>query len=632
MLRRFTLAVLLLFFASTLLAYGVVESKRIPVRVVDSTTYASDVVQDGEETAPTSGTTGTPVLHFSDLISGPDTGLGDGLGSGAIVTVWGQHIGSSQGSSAIEYCDSASVCRAGHVYYWKNADGTLPSGPANLYESHGMQEIAFSIPDSALGVGNIRVRVGANTTSLPFIVRSGNIYHVSPSGSDSNPGTFAQPWATAGRVGHTQSGGTTAPAGSTVYFHGVTAGGVSSSRGIYINNSAATAPDATTNFFLTAYPGAHSTASGQEGFTNYQIAGTAISKFKIEASNCTEIANGQISACNPGGTWGVRTDRWGRVIANYITDQPGRCADRYQAAITGAASGEDDVSNVKIYGNEIEEYGCNSTNPLHHTTYMTVRSAPADTTVDPWEFGWNYLHDNHAKGGIHQFDQDDGCGDTSGPIVIRNNVVINQAGAGVSFASQCNWTMDAYIENNVIINAAQSVDWDGIDPETGSQVEPGGIVIRDSGVPPLGGLTGTMYVRNNIIHGAGWENATSTSVSCLLFTGSADNVSVVFTDNICFNTRDYKFIGATNSASQMLDNISGSRNTFYYGGAGTPTQAIVPTFDNNPITTNPLLTISGSRITVDPSSPVKNQSSTLLLRDVYGVLRPKPNSSTGAVE
>ena len=42
-----------------------------------------------------------PVLYFSDLTSGPKTGLGDGKGSGAIVTVWGRNLGNSQGTSEV---------------------------------------------------------------------------------------------------------------------------------------------------------------------------------------------------------------------------------------------------------------------------------------------------------------------------------------------------------------------------------------------------------------------------------------------------------------------------------------------------------------------------------------------------
>lgn len=628
--RLFTLSILTLLLATLAHAVFVTRDDVIPARVSGSD-LISDTVRDGIETVPVSGTTGTPILAFSDLVSGPDVGLGDGLGSGVIVTVWGQNLGSSQGDSVIEYCDALAVCRAAaHVYYWKNANGVAPSGPANLYESHRMQEIAFSIPDSASGTGTIRVRVGADQTTLPFIVRAGNIYHVMPNGSNSNPGTFAQPWQTAARVAHTQNGGTTAPAGSTTYFHGVTAGSASDGRGIYANNSAATSPDATTNFFYVAYPGTHSTASGREGFSNYQISGTAISKFRIESSNCTETANGQRTGCTGTGTWGVRTDKWGRVIANYLTEHAGRCSSSYQGAIVGNADFGDDISNVKIYGNEIEEYGCYGSNALHHTTYMTIRSAPEDLIVDPWEFGWNYLHDNHTKGGIHQFDQDDYCGDTTGPIIIRNNVIINQAGPGIAWASQCGWNMDAYIENNIVINAGRPVEWDGIDPNTGSQEEPGNIVIRDSGTPPLGGLLGTVYLRNNILWGMGWDTMGNLGQGCVSMTGSADNVSVVMSHNICVNTRDYPFVGSTNAGAPKLDNFTGGQNVWFWAAGGTP--RATPTWDATPITADPLLTLTGSQIGVGVGSPIIDLSNTALLRDIYGRLRTKPNSNIGAVE
>ena len=98
-------------------------------------------------------------IAFSDLISGPSTGLGDSVGSGVIVTVWGYNLGSTQGTSTALFTDSASTERSCEVYYWKNADGLLPGAPANLYESHGMQEVAFSIPASAIGAGTIRLLI-----------------------------------------------------------------------------------------------------------------------------------------------------------------------------------------------------------------------------------------------------------------------------------------------------------------------------------------------------------------------------------------------------------------------------------------------------------------------------------------
>ena len=130
-----------------------------------------------------------PILNFSDLINGPKSGLGDGLGEGAIVTIWGNNLGSSQGTSKVYFKDSNnSIHEAAHVYYWKNADGQLPGGPSDLYTSHKMQEIAFSIPSAvADGAGKIYVEVeGVNSTELDFYARSdGIIRFVKAGGVDS---------------------------------------------------------------------------------------------------------------------------------------------------------------------------------------------------------------------------------------------------------------------------------------------------------------------------------------------------------------------------------------------------------------------------------------------------------------
>ena len=47
-----------------------------------------------------------PLLRFTDLISGPSTGLGDGQGSGVIVTIWAQGVGDSQGTGQVYFTDS----------------------------------------------------------------------------------------------------------------------------------------------------------------------------------------------------------------------------------------------------------------------------------------------------------------------------------------------------------------------------------------------------------------------------------------------------------------------------------------------------------------------------------------------
>jgi hypothetical protein len=141
-----------------------------------------------------------PVLAFSDLTDGPKTGLGDGLGSGAIVTVWGWNLGSSQGASTI----TVDNVNAAYVYYWGNAGAGGNSGPAELYAYHKMQEIAFSIPYSASdGAVKIKVAVGGEASNeLDFYIRNGSVYWVgdtpggSPPSDTTGEGSFGSPWAT----------------------------------------------------------------------------------------------------------------------------------------------------------------------------------------------------------------------------------------------------------------------------------------------------------------------------------------------------------------------------------------------------------------------------------------------------
>ena len=138
----------------------------------------------------------SPVLNFSDIISGPKMGLNDGLGEGAIVTVWGQNLGDTQGASKI-YIDNKE---AAHIYYWGKADGNMATGPAELSTYHKIQTIAFSIPATVSdGLVSIHVEVdGQLSETLPFTVRNGDIFYVKPDGNDdiSVDGTWSSPWAT----------------------------------------------------------------------------------------------------------------------------------------------------------------------------------------------------------------------------------------------------------------------------------------------------------------------------------------------------------------------------------------------------------------------------------------------------
>jgi hypothetical protein len=570
-----------------------------------------------------------PILRFSDLISGPDTGLGDGSGSGVIVTVWGQFLGDFQGDSKISFVDSAGQERdAAFVYYWKRADGQLPSGPSNLYASHRMQEIAFSIPDSAPGLGSIKVSVNGRSSTLPFFVRDGKIFHIKESGDDvSGDGSFSTPWKTVAEALRKLR-----EPGITLYIHDVTSGCENCQRGIQWAQ-AATSSSLEAQFGFVAYPGTRPITMGARGFTNFRVNGQVISKFDVYSSNFPTVdASGQPTGTRiDAATMCIETDAFGRVVGNRCTDIPGGCASGQQAAIVGNALNENEVDLVQILGNEIYDYGCQGSSKHQHTTYMSVRSGANDLRVQPWRFGWNYLHGNHTNNGIHQFDEAIGggpCGSPVGTVVINDNVIIDQSGSGINVGASCPWEADFDIYNNVLINTGLINAWDGVNPETADGANVNGINFTDQ----VAGLFGIMNVFNNTIYKWNDDEGTNGSKSCLGLTQGGDNVTVLWNNNICLTEKDKAFVAHGFQGEVLLDNVTGGNNLWYYAGTA-PTKAIAPThWDATAVEEDPLLTITGPFISISENSPARNKSGhTPPRHDIYGVLRTD-GGEIGAVE
>jgi hypothetical protein len=572
-----------------------------------------------------------PKLNFSDLISGPDTGLGDGLGNGVVVTIWGQGLGSTQDSSTITFTDSSGTSTSpAHVYYWKNADGKLPGGPANLYASHKIQEVAFSIPDMASGTGTIKVTVNNQTSNtLPFTIRTGSIYHVKPSGNDSTGnGTFSTPWKTINKAFNS-----IANPGSTIYIHDslVTTDFSKKTGAVYWNDTAAFS-GLSNQYGVIAFPNSQPSATGLSGISNYKTAGQVVSKFSVFASECDEDANHQPVNCDPIAqnlSIGIQSSAYGRAVGNAITDRPGGCVDSQQGAISGGAiNGQDRVSGYQILGNEVYDYGCEGTSKFHHTTYLSIRSADHNLQVDPWRFGWNYLHGNHAKNGIHMFDENFNgptCGSPNGTVFINDNVIIDQGGAGINVGVNCPWTNDFDIYNNVLINVGLAAAWDAVDPGTSDGPNSTGIAVDDDG------LSGTFNIFNNTV--IGWNNHDNNvqATGCIGLKGVGDNVTVVYTNNVCVTDKDKRFLAFGYNSSALTDNISGSNNAYYYSGTGSPILAIKPDFDVAAIITNPLMTILGSQLNIAVGSPIIGLSNSGVVHDIYGVTRLS-SGELGAVE
>jgi hypothetical protein len=574
--------------------------------------------------------TADPYIAFTDVISGPDTGLGDGLGSGTIVTVWGFGLGPTQDNSTIQYCDSASVCRsASHVYYWKNADGNLPGGPADLYESHGMQEIAFSIPDSASGAGTIRVNVrGEVSNTLPFTVRAGNIYWVRPGGSNAENCSFANPceFIDAGLSfpGYTNAlGNERLQPGDIVYSQAANEPGQAGGGrdvGMYLRGLSGTLSN---QIALVSYPGTRAFISNpSQGVTPYLTSGIVVSKYQIEVGYKDPgdpIGAGSTIYSNTH----VRATENGRTVGNLLTQIANKCINGWSGAIVSNGMGG---SNHKIYGNHIDSLGCDNTSKFQHTLYMSVRGSDGDPEPQAWEIGYNYLDNNNVLYGLHNYDEtySGDCANLQGTLKIHNNVVFNQRGTGINVSTRdlsapenfC-WANDLEVYNNALINV-------GLGAPQESGTAPNAIVLDgDADIS-------SVKVFNNIVYGYGEvqsvENAQARAIA-VNFDLADPTVIVennIFVQSMTFGENRMTWI------DNFTETVTADNNIFWNLVTGDQNGA--PAW-NGSIYADPQISLVGSNLSLSATSPALGAGGTTRLdpRDIYGNLRPA-NVSIGATE
>jgi len=566
-----------------------------------------------------SGWAASPALNFSDLTNGPASGLNDGLGEGAIVTIWGNNLGSSQSTSTITIGGAAPA----HIYYWKDADGVLPGGPADLNTYHQMQEIAFSIPASlANGSHNIQVTVSGETSNtLPFLVRSGNIYHAKTTGSSSGDGSFGNPWGswiTGGGLNGMSSG-------DILYLYNGTED-ITTTKHI-VSGQAATINN---QFSIITYPNSrYLLQADEDALDMYNSNSFTISKLTVKSGYYDEPDESSTVILGKTGGGGLEGAPYGRLIANEITDIPGKCSSGYSGAIVASCGGGacDPISGLIIFGNHIHDWGCNQTSHFEHTTYLSIRN-DGYVDVDPWEIGWNLLKDNKAKYGIHNYDEsydpsDDACGNPTGIVKIHDNYVINQKGAGINVGAKATdgytcwddtWSFEIY--NNVIIESGKG-------PEDENGYDTNGIRIGDAG------MTTPVKLYNNTIYGWGDDTVGAGGGFAFYETNNSGQTTVTMYNNIVYDTRGNGTFCQINETT--YGNITGSNNLFY-SSAGLSTGTIDSRLTGN-ILFNPLF-VSATDLQLQSTSPAVNAGVTgIYPYDFLSLSRPQGSAyDVGAYE
>lgn len=566
----------------------------------------------------------TPHLNFSDIISGPSTGLNDGLGSGAIVTIWGNNLGEYQGTSTI----SIGGMPPSHIYYWKNADGQKPGGPADLYTYNRMQEISFSLP-SSLPQGSTAIIVtvdGAVSNALPFTVRNGRIYHVKKTGNNSTgDGSWDNPWANVAK--HTSGASTKIDPGDIVYVHdGVEEintylSGLAGMRIDYIHGTALT------QTAFIAYPNSRVLAQGNNrGIDLYQSDAIVIAKYVVKVGNYDEPTPGSTAVLHYETAAGIKPTANGRIVGNEVTDIEGKCTSGGQGAISTNCASYDYVSNAKIYGNYLHDWGCDQTSKLQHVTYLSVRNEGA-FDVDPWEYGWNSLVNNKSKYGLHAYDEtfSTKCGDVRGTIKIHDNFVINQKGPGVNVGSRAAtgsvcWSVGFEIYNNILINT-------GLGPADEDAAELAAIRVGDRG------MTSNIKIYNNTIYSYGDSTSLASGRAAIWFYDIGDNsggVTASISNNIFYDTKGLSFASINGS---VFPKVTGSNNLWF---SSATTSNVVPSLFSSNTFLDPLfVNVSENNFRLQAQSPARSHGidySTIYHTDFSGNQRAQGSFDLGAIQ
>jgi hypothetical protein len=352
-----------------------------------------------------------PTIFYSDIASGPANG---GLNNaGVFVTVYGKRFGATQGASFV----SVGGGRVAGYPIWSNEKVTFQLG-------------------SVAASGDIVINTANGASNgVPFVVRSGNIYFVSTSGSDSNPGSFALPWRTLLKARDTIA------AGDTVYAMDGVSQTADDGQGwatsfLLRNGGTPGAPMA-----IVAYPGASVTIGSSSG--------PAYGIRVIDSGTCPGnwvfaglILRGLDSAMVLSGP----SINW-RVVGNDMSSPNGN--GEVGCFATSKAS------YVAFYGNNVHDAGVAGASSHYQGVYWSTDSNHID-------MGWNKVANVQGCRGVQTHSSPLGSGGAGDPtgynlydLAIHDNVIHDTQCDGIILATVDPSLGKIQVFNNIIYNAGK---------------------------------------------------------------------------------------------------------------------------------------------------------------------------------
>jgi beta-glucanase (GH16 family) len=478
-----------------------------------STSAQTTVSVSAGSTTSSSGTTQTssaaPVIFFTDLESGPNTGGENN--NGAYVTIYGNNFGTSP--TVTVGGGQALIKLAPSSYLW-------------------YQRMSIQLGANAT-TGNIVVSNSSGTSNgVPFTVRAGKIYFVSTSGSDSNAGTVSAPFATLPKARNTM-----AP-GDITYMRGGTWSAVdnfSAVVNIFPEDSGTTGnPKA-----FVGYPGetAACTTTTDRCFSFQGHTGdktTPLHDWVVAEVTVNSYAYPMYMASGYGP---VNNIRW--IALNAV-----------QHSNASALDTERPGSTWRFYGNLVDGTGDGSSKAYA----IYIGGGFGNGPVSDVDIGWNQLSRSKRGKGVQAYGHM--TGDTLSGLKVHDNLVFGNCMSGLEIGgSDANvpFIQDATIWNNVLYNNG------GCDPTSTAYW---GMEIHNQN--STGAHGGTFLIYNNTFYQNG---APSLNGGGELDINELPQ-SVVLKNNVFYTyasgTLGYIDWEGTNPQA----NVSGSNNVWFNRGSG----------------------------------------------------------------
>lgn len=484
-----------------------------------------------------------PAVFFTDLTSGPNKGGQND--AGAFVTIYGRNFGAARRTSSV----------------------SVGGGPVASYALWSDTKIAIQLGAAAI-TGNIIVTTAAGvSTGAPFTVQSGNIYFVSPNGSDGNNGKYNSPWLTLMHARDTMQPGDITYAMNGVAQTGDDGSGWNTSL-LLSSGGTASAPMA-----FVVYPNATATIGSNTGPpTGVRSAprGGAYPNYFVFAGF---ILRGQGAAMALWGSTG-----W-RIAANDFSCPNGNGA--------GACMDTVESSTLAFYGNTVHDTGTAAASALYHGAYFGTDSNHLD-------IGWNTIANVHGCRGIqiHSTPQsgEPASGQNQYDIKIHDNTIHDTQCDGIILDTIDPLKGPISIYNNLIYNAGegpnnpeQSGDWSCIYAPGSTEYGPPG--------------SGMVDIYNNTLYGCGTFASPpyGNSNSGISYGGGNAAIYLRIRNNIVYQTPTSLFTSgvpyitiwnpSTGSVCADTDNckwIQGSNNLFYGSGAAPRNTNMAASVNANP--------------------------------------------------